>query len=249
MAQTVTVSAAADDDAADDTAELRHAASGADYGGVRGDAVAVSVTDIDTRGVTSSVPELNLREGGIATYTLVLDTKPTGTVTVRPSVTGNTDVTVSPSQLGFTTSNWNRPKTVTVRAGQDLDREADSATVSHVVTGADYGDNDVTASDVAVTVTDDDVPSTTIALKVSPETVRESARSAQLSGAETVTVTATLYGAARAADTVITLAVTGATVTVPADATVATGRFRLVPVWTLVAGCASQAKASAWRAR
>ena len=48
--QMVTVSAAHDDDAADDTAELRHAASGADYAGVTALSLTVAVTDNDTPG-------------------------------------------------------------------------------------------------------------------------------------------------------------------------------------------------------
>ena len=60
---------------------------------------------------------------------MVLDTQPTGgTVTVTPSLAtgGGADIiTVSPSSLSFTTSNWKTPKTVTVRAGQDLDKDDD----------------------------------------------------------------------------------------------------------------------------
>ena len=51
----------------------------------------------------------------------------------------------------------------------------------------------MTADDVTVTVTDDDVPSTTIALKVSPETVREGASATRL------TVTAELDASPRGA--------------------------------------------------
>ena len=48
--QRVRVSAAHDDDAANDMAELRHAASGADYARVTALPLAVEVTDDDTRG-------------------------------------------------------------------------------------------------------------------------------------------------------------------------------------------------------
>ena len=209
--QTVTVSAAPDDDAANDEAELRHAASGADYRGVTALPLAVSVEDNDERGVRVSETALTFREGSEATYTVVLDTQPTGTVTVTPSVTGDGDVTISPSSLRFTTSTWNRPQTVTVRAGQDLDQDQDAATVAHAVTGADYGEADVEATEVGVTVTDDDVPSTTITLAVEPETVGEGTRSVRL------TVTAELDASPEAEETRVTLSFVNGTATAGED--------------------------------
>ena len=205
--QMVTVSAAHDDDAANDTAELRHAASGADYARVTALPLAVAVTDNDERGVTVSETALTFREGESATYTVVLDTQPTGTVTVTPSraTGGDPDVTVTPARLRFTTSSWNSPQTVTVRAGQDLDQDEDAATVEHAVTGADYGEENVTAAEVAVTVTDDDMLSTTINLSVSPETVGEGAGSVRL------TVTAELDASPETEDTVLTLSLRAGT--------------------------------------
>ena len=239
-AQTVTVSAAHDDDAANDTAELRHAASGADYGGVRALPLAVAVTDNDTRGVTLSETAVSFREGARTTWTVVLDTRPSGTVRVWPALaTGSdADVTVTPSSLSFTTSSWSRAQTVTVRAAHDLDKLADSATVEHAVSGADYGENSVTADDVGVTVTDDDVPSTAIALSVSPATVREGASATRL------TVTAELDASPEAAATEVTLSLAGltatsgtdfaavdpVTLTLPAGRVSATARITLTPV-------------------
>ena len=49
----------------------------------------------------SASPRLTVSEGGDATYTVVLESEPTGTVTVTPSVSGNTEVTVS-GTLTFT---------------------------------------------------------------------------------------------------------------------------------------------------
>ena len=95
-AQEVTVTAAADDDAVADTAELRHTASGADYSNFEALAVGVEVTDTSVRGVTVSETALSFREGDRETYTVVLETQPTGTVTVRPTVVGDASITVSP---------------------------------------------------------------------------------------------------------------------------------------------------------
>ena len=64
---------------------------------------------------------LNVPEGGGATYTVVLESEPTGNVTVTPSVSGNSEVTVS-SALTFTPSDWDQAQTVTVSvAASDSD--------------------------------------------------------------------------------------------------------------------------------
>ena len=117
----------------------------------------VTVTDDDTRGVTVSAPTLAVNEGSSGTYTVVLDSEPTASVTVTPS-SGNSDVTVS-SALTFTTMNWSTAQTVTVTAAQDSDAVDDSATISHAVSGGDYGA--VTAASVTVTVDDDETADTT----------------------------------------------------------------------------------------
>ncbi len=105
-------------------------------------------------GVTLSTASLVLSEGGSMTYTAVLASQPTGRVTVALVVSGDTDVTVSPASLTFTTTTWNRPQTVTVSAAQDPGNQDDAAVVSHQVTGANYAG--VRADDVRVTVTDDE---------------------------------------------------------------------------------------------
>ena len=117
----------------------------------------VTVTDDDTRGVTVSAPTLAVNEGSSGTYTVKLGSEPTATVTVTPS-SGNSDVTVS-SALTFTTTNWSMAQTVTVTAAHDSDEVDDSATISHAVSGGDYGA--VTAASVTVTVDDDETADTT----------------------------------------------------------------------------------------
>ena len=160
--QTVTVSAGQDADAADDMATLTHNPSGADYGSVGDADLAVTVTDDETVGVTVTPTSLTVTEGGMNTYTVVLDTQPTATVTVTiVDPTDNADVTANPASLTFTTSNWSTAQTVTVSAAEDGDPLEDTATVTHTVSGGDYGA--ITAQDVAVTVTDNDTPGVTVA--------------------------------------------------------------------------------------
>ena len=82
----------------------------------------VTVTDNDTRGVRVTPTSLTVNEGGTTgnTYTVVLDTQPTATVTVTiVDPTDNTDVTANPASLTFSTSNWATAQTVTVSAAED----------------------------------------------------------------------------------------------------------------------------------
>ena len=117
-----------------------------------------TIRDNDTRGVTVSETVLDIDEGNVGTYTVVLTSAPTGSVTVTPSQdSGDADVTVSDA-LTFTAMNWNVAQTVTVSAAQDTDAVDDTATIEHAVAGGDYGANSVTADDVAITVDDDELP-------------------------------------------------------------------------------------------
>ena len=158
----------------------------------------LSIADNDERGVTVSPSDLSVSEGASATYTVVLDTEPTGTVTVTPSLgSGDTDVTVS-AALTFTATDWDRAQTVTVSAAQDADAANDTATIEHAIAGADYGANGATADDVAVTVEDDEAA---VTLTVNPTAVDEDAE------ATTVTVTGTLDGATSDAPMTLTVSV------------------------------------------
>ncbi len=159
--QTVTVTAAEDDDAeTDPPVTLSHEASGGNYGAVSIDDVEVTVTENDTRGATLSTAALSVPEGGSAEYAATLDSQPSGEVTVAISGASG-DVSVSPSRLVFTRSNWNEPQSVTVSAAEDDDAEADAAIrLSHAASGGGYGS--VSISDVEVTVTENDARGATL---------------------------------------------------------------------------------------
>ena len=197
--QTVTVKAAHDDDASAEDAQIAHRASGADYSSVSPISVTATVNDDDTRAVSVSPTALEMREGTRTSYTLALETRPTGTVTLTPSASGDSDIAVSPSTVRFTPRDWNTPKRVTVSAAQDLDQTPDSATIAHTVAGADYGTENVLAQDVEVTVTDDDIASTALVLSLSSNTVQESG------GARQIVVSAQLDASPLDVDTVVIL--------------------------------------------
>ena len=160
--QTVTVRAAQDADAANDTASITHAVvasrSADEYDAVSIAGVAVTVTDDETAGVTVSETTLTVAEGGSGAYTVVLDVQPTSDVVINVTKSGSDDVTVSPATLTFTTANWSTAQTVTVAAAQDADAVNDAASIAHAVDAsrsANEYDN-MTIAGVAVTVTDDD---------------------------------------------------------------------------------------------
>ena len=151
-AQTVTVTAAEDEDATPDTAvTLTHNASGGGYDSVNIGAVTVTITEDDEAGVTLSASALTLEEGNSGHYTVVLDSQPTDEVTV--AIRGASgDVTASPASLLFTRANYHTAQTVTVTAARDDDTDEETVRVSHAVSGGDY--DSVVAPSVTVTVTD-----------------------------------------------------------------------------------------------
>ena len=112
----------------------------------------VVIVDDDTRGVTvKATGTLQIDEGGTAAYKVVLDSEPTGDVSVTPQVqeAANADISVSET-LTFTPRNWNTPQNVTVTAEADDNDVNGSATVTHTVDGGDYGSGGVTAYSVLV---------------------------------------------------------------------------------------------------
>ena len=162
--QTVTVSAAQDDDARDDVATLSHsvASTDADYNGIGVSAVDVAVTDDETAGVSIRPTELTIAEGGSDAYQVALTSQPAHDVTVTISYSGDQDVSIDDQELTFTGSDWETPQTVTVSAAQDDDARDDVATLSHSVASTDADYNGITASEVAVTVTDDEMAGVSI---------------------------------------------------------------------------------------
>ena len=174
-AQTVTVSAADDDDTDPDAATVRHTASGGGYGAVTAD-LAVSVAENDAPGLvvdadpaTSTVIDpgpLALSEGDADAaskgYTVRLATRPAVTVTVTVAsadaaavaVDTDGDTPGDQSALVFDASTWGSAQTVTARAPDDADAGAESVALSHTAAGGAYTG---VGTALTVTVADDDV--------------------------------------------------------------------------------------------
>ena len=163
-----------------------------------GDADTLQFTVNVVGGVTLSSTTLAINEANAPvteTYTVALASQPSGNVVVRPSVTAcsGCGVTVSPSSLTFTRTNWSVPKTVTVRVATDADGDDETATITHTVTGGNYAG--VAAPSVAVSVTDDDSPRIVVPSSLSVAEGASASYNVRLSippaSGETVTVTPT----------------------------------------------------------
>ena len=136
--QTVTVTAAHDDDATDGSATLTHAASGAaEYASVSA-SLTVRIIDDDTPAITIVPAVLEVDEGGMSSYSVKLATKPDASVAVRIVGHANSDFSLDKTQLTFTTENWNVAQTVVVEAAEDDDAHSDISVVLHTGSGTEY---------------------------------------------------------------------------------------------------------------
>ena len=154
-------------------------------------------------GVTVSPTALTVTEEDTtgATYTVVLNSQPTLSVTVTVAGHAGTDVTPSPATLTFTTTNWGTAQTVTVTAGADADTANDTVTLTHSAASTDSEYEGITIAGVAVTVTDNDgndtPPGVTVsktALTVTEEDTTGATYTVVLNSQPTATVTVTVAG-------------------------------------------------------
>lgn len=87
------------------------------------------------------------------TYTVVLDAQPSSDVIITP--VANSQVTVSPASLTFTSSNWYTSQTFTLTAVNDRISEGrHSTTLNHTATSDDSGYNGITISGPSVEIQD-----------------------------------------------------------------------------------------------
>ena len=195
-AQTVTVKADNDDNAASESLKLTHTPSGGGYSAAAD--LTVMVTDDDTAAIVLSDSALTLTEGddtGVS-YTVNLATQPSETVTVTIGGHAGTDLSISGTTLSntnmltFTASNWDTAQTVTVKAGEDANADDESETLTHTASGGDYAN---ITRDLPATVTDDAPDTVTVSFGAASYTVAESDDSDTPDATEnTVEVTVTL---------------------------------------------------------
>ena len=107
-------------------------------------------------GVTVAPAELTIPEGETRDYTVVLDTQPSASVTVTVWEPIDDRFTAEPTQLIFSSSSWDTPKTVTVTAPEDDNTLNESHTLVHSVSSTDGNYNGVRVDGIALTAEDND---------------------------------------------------------------------------------------------
>ena len=166
-AQTVTVRAAADNDADNGTKTITHTAVTTDthYSDVTATLVVTEGEPpllVRNAGDTADITALTVNEGsssgsGFASYKVKLSSQPSSSVTVHldlQSTSGNnpgdSSINRSPSSLTFTTQNWSTAQTVKVWASNDSDQTNGSRAITHRVNGGGY----TNAGSVVLTATE-----------------------------------------------------------------------------------------------
>ena len=243
---TVTVTAVDNDvDAANKTVTVSATATGGNGVANPADAT-LTITDDDTRGVTVTGVSLTMDEADKAgtqdtredqaSYTVVLDSEPTDDV--RINITAPAMVTLSPTSLTFTPSNWNQAQTVTATAVNDAIDNAGNERTGNITHAVVEGDSDyagVAAESVAVTVNDDD-GTPTLTLELDPTSIAESGDgnsttvTATLSGASSQAVTLTVAASAVSPAAAGDFTLSGTTLTIAAGATESTGTVTVTAV-------------------
>ena len=97
----------------------------------------MSVTDDDTAGLAITPTVLNLIENGISAYIVSLTAQPSANVTVSIA-SDNPDVTVRPTALTFTPTNWATPQAVLVITRADAGGGDELATLRMTAQGGGY---------------------------------------------------------------------------------------------------------------
>ncbi|WP_156013229.1 COG1470 family protein [Thioalkalivibrio sp. HK1] len=157
--RTVTLTAAQDDDAIDNTFTITvtGAAGPKNESNTHANVTAtitVTVTEDRSEGITPSTAAVNITEGGATgSFTVELDTAPTGNAVLSVTSQDAGALTVSPATLTFDASNYDTPQTVTVAAPDDADHDDESVSVTISATSGYDTAADATKT---ITVTDDD---------------------------------------------------------------------------------------------
>ena len=115
-----------------------------------------------TAGVTVSKSALTVTEQDATgdTYTVVLNSRPTASVTVTVGGYTGSDVTPNPASLTWAPDVWNLMLTVTVTAEGDMNTVDETVSLTHSATSTDTDYSGITIASVTVTVDDNDNPNT-----------------------------------------------------------------------------------------
>ncbi len=187
--QTVTVTAVADDDVANESATISLKA------GDQTASIAVTVKDKDVQALNVDVTTLAVNEGATGAFTVKLARRPGANVSVSVTSANAAAATVAPATLTFTPDNFGTAQTVTVSGVQDANTVDDTSVITVASTG-------VASQTVTVTVADRDMPGFTL----TPTTL-------SINEGATGTFTVKMNSAVTA-DTTVTLTSSGSAATV-----------------------------------
>jgi hypothetical protein len=194
------------------------------YEGLDPDDVMLMNVDDDLKGITVNTPAtlMTTETGAQATFTVVLNSQPSATVTIPLTSSAPSEATVSAASLAFTTANWNVAQTVTVTGVDDFIDDGDQAFTIAVgaATSGDAQYNGIDPNDpIGINVDNDGV-----SISVQPTTaiaVSETGTTAQLS---------VVLGSQPSAN--VTIAVTSTDTT---EATVSTAQLVFTPAnWNVL---------------
>jgi hypothetical protein len=225
------------DDGADDGdiaySIVTAAATGSDpnYGGLNPTDISVTNTDNDAVGITvSPTSGLTTTEaGGTATFSIVLTSQPTASVSIGLSSTDTAEGTVAPASVTFTTGNWNTAQTVTVTGVDDpvVDGPVGYTITTAAATSGDGQYSGLDPDNVSVTNNDNDA----VGITVSPTS---GLTTSEAGGTATFTIVLTSLPTADVTVGLSSSDVTEGTVS-PASVTFTTGNWS-VPRTVTVAG-------------
>ncbi|MEE2902721.1 MAG: hypothetical protein VYC39_10335 [Myxococcota bacterium] len=142
--QTVSVSAPADNNVLDESANLTLSSPVAPSD----ETVTVTVDDDDTQSIVISRPSVTLTENSTTTVTVRLAFDPSQAAVVNGTFLQVGIASIDLSALAFDSSNYDQPQTITISALDDLDTQNESTSLRF-----SFGS---LVSDVVVSVTDDD---------------------------------------------------------------------------------------------
>ena len=169
--RTVTVKGVDDDLADEDTTYIIEVAAATSddgrYDGLDPEDVEVTNDDDESPGITVTAPVggvLTNENGSTDTFTIVLDSEPTDDVTIDVSSGDDTEGSIFPESVTFTSDNWNAPQEITVTGLDDDDDDGPIMyqIVTAAATSADDGYDGIDPDDVDATNIDDDTPGVTI---------------------------------------------------------------------------------------
>src|SRR5439155_605582 len=136
------------------------------YSGLDAGDVSAKNTDDDVAGITVA-PTAGLvttEAGGTATFTIVLNSQPTGDVAIGLSSSTPGEGQPTPANLTFTAANWNVAQTVTVTGVDDAvdDGDVSYSIATAAAVSSDPLYNGSNPADVTATNTDNDAAGITV---------------------------------------------------------------------------------------